>query len=137
MRKISRNCAVHECDCEERVGARVFPLLGVDYEAVATVRNLDSTTATLTFDGNAMPLGGIPFEIDGRLVTLSERIDMIFSLEVPEKVKQVRLVGDRVSDKIPPPGPRLWPSDHAGVVAELEFGEPGMGGDFRAVAAEF
>lgn len=69
--------------------------------------------------------------------TLSERIDMIFSLELPERVKQVRVLGDRVSDKTRPPGPRLWPSDHAGVIAELEFGEPGVGGDYRAVAAEF
>jgi endonuclease/exonuclease/phosphatase family metal-dependent hydrolase len=54
---------------------------------------------------------------------LSERIDMIFSLEPPSKVRQVRVVGDRASDKTPPPGPRLWPSDHAGVVAGLQFVE--------------
>ena len=35
--------------------------LGVDYEPVAFVRNLDTTTATL----EGAPLGGIPFVIDG------------------------------------------------------------------------
>jgi endonuclease/exonuclease/phosphatase family metal-dependent hydrolase len=52
---------------------------------------------------------------------LSERIDMIFSLEPPARVRQARVVGDRAADKTPPPGPRLWPSDHAGVVAGLRF----------------
>jgi exonuclease III len=56
-----------------------------------------------------------------RRSTLDERIDFIFSAEEPEKVRQARVVGDRVSDKIPPPGPRLWPSDHGGVVATLQF----------------
>jgi endonuclease/exonuclease/phosphatase family metal-dependent hydrolase len=51
---------------------------------------------------------------------LDERIDQIFSREVPSKVK-ARVVGARVSDKTRPS--RLWPSDHGGVVAELEFDE--------------
>jgi len=46
---------------------------------------------------------------------------MIFSFEPPANVKQARVVGDRASDKTPPPGPRLWPSDHGGVVAGLQF----------------
>jgi endonuclease/exonuclease/phosphatase family metal-dependent hydrolase len=50
-----------------------------------------------------------------------ERIDMIFSLEIPARVKQVRLVADKVSDKTRPPGRGLWPSDHAGVTADLQF----------------
>ena len=53
--------------------------------------------------------------------TLDERIDMIFSSEAPTRAKQARVVGNRVSDKTPPPGPRLWPSDHGGVVARLRF----------------
>jgi endonuclease/exonuclease/phosphatase family metal-dependent hydrolase len=56
-----------------------------------------------------------------RRSTLDERIDFIFSAEAPAKVRQTRVVGDRVSDKTPPPPPRLWPSDHAGVVAALRF----------------
>ena len=52
---------------------------------------------------------------------LDERIDFIFSAEVPAKVRQARVVGASVSDKTPPPGPRLWPSDHGGVVATLQF----------------
>lgn len=53
--------------------------------------------------------------------TLDERIDMIFSSDLPRRVKQVRLVGDRNADKTWPPGRGLWPSDHAGVVATLQF----------------
>jgi endonuclease/exonuclease/phosphatase family metal-dependent hydrolase len=56
-----------------------------------------------------------------RRSTLDERIDFIFSAEEPEKVRQARVVGARVSDKTLPPGPRLWPSDHGGVVATLQF----------------
>jgi hypothetical protein len=50
--------------------------LGVDYEAVATVRNQDSTTATLTSNENTILLGGVPFEIDGSpaLLTSSDRM---------------------------------------------------------------
>jgi endonuclease/exonuclease/phosphatase family metal-dependent hydrolase len=62
-------------------------------------------------------------DLSNKRSKLSERIDMIFSLEPPANVKQARVVGDRASDKTPPPGPRLWPSDHAGVVAGLQFFE--------------
>ncbi len=50
-----------------------------------------------------------------------ERIDVLFTLAVPKKVKQARVLGSKVSDKTPPPGQRLWPSDHGSVAAELEF----------------
>ncbi len=52
---------------------------------------------------------------------LSERVDMLFSLDVPTDVKQARVVGATVSDKTPPPGLGLWPSDHGAVTAELQF----------------
>ena len=60
-------------------------------------------------------------DLTNRLSTLDQRIDMIFSLDVPTKVKKVRVVGDIASDKTPPPGVRLWPSDHAGLTGELQF----------------
>jgi endonuclease/exonuclease/phosphatase family metal-dependent hydrolase len=60
-------------------------------------------------------------DLTNRLSTLDQRIDMIFSLEVPAQVKNVRVVGDKASDKTPPPGVRLWPSDHAGLTGELQF----------------
>jgi endonuclease/exonuclease/phosphatase family metal-dependent hydrolase len=60
-------------------------------------------------------------DLTNRLSILDQRIDMVFSLELPTKVKEVRLVGVNASDKTPPPGPRLWPSDHAGLTAELQF----------------
>jgi hypothetical protein len=52
---------------------------------------------------------------------LDQRIDMIFSLDLPAKVKNLRVVGGNVSDKTSPPGLGLWPSDHASPTAELEF----------------
>lgn len=48
-----------------------------------------------------------------------ERIDVIFSLDVPTKAKKSRVLGDNVPDKSGPHG--LWPSDHGSVAAELEF----------------
>lgn len=52
---------------------------------------------------------------------LYERIDMLFSLEPPARVKQARVVGASVSNKTPPAGRGLWPSDHGAVSGELQF----------------
>jgi len=48
-----------------------------------------------------------------------ERIDTIFSIEVPDKVKKARVLGAKVSDKSGPFD--LWPSDHGAVTATLQF----------------
>ena len=52
---------------------------------------------------------------------LDQRIDMIFALEPPEKIKQARVLGDKVSAKTPPHGKGLWASDHGSVAASIEF----------------
>jgi hypothetical protein len=52
---------------------------------------------------------------------LYERVDMIFSLEAPERVEHASVVGDSVLEKTPPFWRGLWPSDHGAVAAELEF----------------
>ncbi len=52
---------------------------------------------------------------------LYERVDMIFSLEPPARVKQARVLGATVSNKTPPHGRGLWPSDHGAVSGELQF----------------
>jgi endonuclease/exonuclease/phosphatase family metal-dependent hydrolase len=53
---------------------------------------------------------------------LYERIDLVFSRKVPKWVKDIHIVGIKPSDKtLPSTGPRLWPSDHGGVSAELRF----------------
>lgn len=49
---------------------------------------------------------------------LYERIDLIFSSEEPRQVK-VHLSGNKQADKSPA---GLWPSDHAGVTARLDYG---------------
>jgi hypothetical protein len=56
-----------------------------------------------------------------RKSSLYERIDLIWSAAAPAKVKQARVVGAKVSDRTPPAGQGLWPSDHGGVSIELEF----------------
>jgi hypothetical protein len=52
---------------------------------------------------------------------LGERIDVIFSFEVPNSVKKARVLGTKIPDKTPPPGIGLWPSDHGSVAAELRY----------------
>ena len=48
---------------------------------------------------------------------LYERIDVIFSNEVPNRVK-ANVLGNDEADQTPS---GLWPSDHAGVAARIEF----------------
>lgn len=48
-----------------------------------------------------------------------ERIDVIFGAELPVKVKANVVGGDPVDSKTIPSD--LWPSDHLGVVAEIEY----------------
>ncbi len=52
---------------------------------------------------------------------LDRRIDMVFARDVPTAVRHAAVVGDRISDKTPPPGPALWPSDHGSVTAGILF----------------
>lgn len=61
-------------------------------------------------------------ELINKQSKLYERIDLVFSRKVPQWVKDVHIVGIKPSDKtLPSTGPRLWPSDHGGVSAELRF----------------
>jgi len=60
--------------------------------------------------------------LTNRKSRLYERIDMIFSLTPPRHVREVRLLGNKIDDKIGSPGHgSRWPSDHAAVAAELAF----------------
>jgi hypothetical protein len=52
---------------------------------------------------------------------LYERIDLIWSSVLPDKVKQARVEGDTVNTKTRPPGLGLWASDHGSVAATLQF----------------
>ena len=78
-----------------------------------------------TRTGNGAPLVGYTCcqaeDLTNHRSELYERIDLIFSLATPKKVKDARLLGESVADKTPPPGPRLWPSDHASVAARLQY----------------
>lgn len=55
--------------------------------------------------------------LDNAESTLDERIDYVFARDLA--VRACHVVGDRPEDRTTPDG--LWPSDHAGVVARLEF----------------
>jgi hypothetical protein len=50
---------------------------------------------------------------------LDERIDMIFSADIPAQVKRARVLGDGIREKSSIFG--LWPSDHGQVAAKLLF----------------
>ena len=52
---------------------------------------------------------------------LYERIDIIFSLDTPEKATNARLLGESIADKTWPPGLGVWPSDHASVAVTLKY----------------
>jgi len=54
------------------------------------------------------------------LPTLSERLDLVLSRNAPSSVKDARVVGATASDRTPP-GLGLWPSDHGGVTADMQF----------------
>lgn len=60
-------------------------------------------------------------DLSNKKSILDRRIDMILSMELPEKVKQARVLGDEVSSKTHPPGRGLWPSDHGTVATGLQF----------------
>lgn len=60
-------------------------------------------------------------DLSNRHSTLNERIDLVFSKQLPVKVQRARVLGDEVSAKTPPPGHGLWPSDHGAVASELAY----------------
>ncbi|MDO9167571.1 MAG: hypothetical protein Q7U18_00525 [Methylobacter sp.] len=62
-------------------------------------------------------------DLDSKKSLLTERIDMIFTREMPKKVKQARVLGDKVSTKTNPPGLGLglWSTDHGGIAAKIQF----------------
>jgi hypothetical protein len=60
-------------------------------------------------------------DLSNRKSVLNQRIDMIFSIEAPAKVKRARVLGNKVSSKTHPPGRGLWPSDHGSVAVGLQF----------------
>jgi hypothetical protein len=66
--------------------------------------------------------GGEPGNLLNHKSNLDERIDVIFSIEPPNKVKKARVLGAKVADKTAAPDEGgLWPSDHGSVAAELQF----------------
>jgi hypothetical protein len=76
-----------------------------------------------TANGKGAPLVGNSCcqdeDLANRRSALYERIDMIFSLDPPSKVREARLLGESVADKTWPPGFGVWPSDHASVAVTL------------------
>lgn len=54
--------------------------------------------------------------LDNPTSTLSERIDLVLT-SAGARAKETKVVGDRSQDRIA----GLWPSDHAGVIAELKL----------------
>jgi endonuclease/exonuclease/phosphatase family metal-dependent hydrolase len=59
--------------------------------------------------------------LSNKVSVLDQRIDHIYALEMPRKVKDVRLLGEVAADRTRPPGRGLWPSDHASVAGRLQY----------------
>ena len=97
----------------------VIPGLPTPYQQFVAVGYTDAWTLR---PGNAPEYTCCQLDdLSNQQSALYERIDMIFSLVAPDKVKHARVVGATVSDRTPPPGLGLWPSDHGAVAAELQF----------------
>jgi len=60
-------------------------------------------------------------DLSNQVSVLNNRIDLIFTREMPRKVKDARLLGEVSADRTWPPGRGLWPSDHASVAATLQY----------------
>jgi len=60
-------------------------------------------------------------DLSNKVSVLDQRIDHIYTREMPRKVKEVRLLGEVAADKTRPPGRGLWPSDHASVAGRLQY----------------
>jgi endonuclease/exonuclease/phosphatase family metal-dependent hydrolase len=75
--------------------------------------------------GQGAPLMGLTCCQDEDLGNLKsalyERVDLIFSLSLPKKVQNARVLGDSVSEKTRPIAMGVWPSDHASVAARLTY----------------
>jgi endonuclease/exonuclease/phosphatase family metal-dependent hydrolase len=114
----------------------VFPSVPPGLPAIVAVPPYQQFTALASFTdiwtkrpgamtGKGAPLVGFSCcqaeDLLNRKSELYERVDLIFSLAPPRKVQDARLLGESVSDKTPPPGRGLWPSDHASVAARLQY----------------
>lgn len=103
------------------------PILGVPpYQQLLAIGYTDAWTLRPgATKANGAPLVGFSCcqddDLGNHQSDLTSRIDLIFSMPMPTKVKQARLLGESVSDKTPPRGLGLWPSDHASVAAGLLF----------------
>lgn len=66
--------------------------------------------------GNVNGLSCCQFgDLSNHKSVLYERVDLVFSLEAPIEVKKARVIGATISDKTPPAGLGVWPSDHGSV----------------------
>ncbi|MCW9097899.1 MAG: endonuclease/exonuclease/phosphatase family protein [Ignavibacteriaceae bacterium] len=81
---------------------------GAGYVDVWTLRNGNPPGFTCCQEENLLNQESI----------LSERVDVIFASEAPINKVKANVVGNDETDKTPS---GLWPSDHAGVVAQIEF----------------
>lgn len=114
----------------------VFPSLPPGYPAILAVppykqfTDIASLTDVWTKRPGAMTGKGAPLvgfsccqaeDLLNRKSEHYERVDLIFSLVPPRKVQDARLLGESISDKTPPVGTGLWPSDHASVAAKISY----------------
>ena len=95
-----------------------YQIFAADHTDVWTRRPGAST-------GQGAPLMGLTCCQDEDLgnfkSAMYERVDLIFSLGLPKKVQNARVLGDSVSEKTRPISMGVWPSDHASVATKLTY----------------
>jgi hypothetical protein len=68
-------------------------------------------------------------DLSNRRSVLDQRIDYVFARGFSEPGERlhgrVTIVGDEPRDRVPGPSYKIWPSDHAGLVARLRNQEEG------------
>jgi endonuclease/exonuclease/phosphatase family metal-dependent hydrolase len=65
--------------------------------------------------------------LSNRVQQFSKRIDYVLVRDGRERGRvsgEIRRIGDDPTDRFPGPMHRLWPSDHAGLVARLDMHQP-------------
>ncbi|MDE0426463.1 MAG: endonuclease/exonuclease/phosphatase family protein [Candidatus Poribacteria bacterium] len=90
---------------------------GTAYQMLRTAGYIDLYQADPHGNGNTCCLAP---DLRNETSALSERIDLIFLCHPQGEVSAItHTVGDKAEDRLP--NRNLWPSDHAGVVAEITF----------------
>jgi endonuclease/exonuclease/phosphatase family metal-dependent hydrolase len=116
-----RLIVIGDINSDPRDTIPVPPNTPTPYQVFTSVYNFTDAWTMRTGSGDGLTCCQDE-DLNNRRTEVYERIDMIFSLQRPSKVLNMRLLGIKMGDKTRPPGNGgLWPSDHSALVARLRF----------------